>query len=65
MVIEKDIFLSAQLLIKEHGSKAEDYAHGQWKKLIAMDDVKRASCWFRIISAIADLNNLRAQGKLH
>lgn len=65
MVSQKDIFISAQLLIKQHGGKAEDYAFQQMLALIEQDDVKGSGVWLSIMSAIEDLRSVKSQGKLN
>jgi predicted secreted protein len=65
MISQKDIFISAQLLIKQHGAKAEDYASKKMMNLIEKDDAKGAGVWLSIMSAIEDLRSIKQQGKLH
>jgi hypothetical protein len=66
MVSQKDIYTSAQLLIKQHGKKAEDVATRRMEELMDKDDAKGAGVWLAIASAITDLQNLKQQqGKLH
>jgi len=65
MVGQKDIFISAQLLIKHHGDKAEDYAFQKMLALIEKDDAKGSGVWLSIMSAIDDLRNVELQGKLN
>jgi hypothetical protein len=65
MVTQKDLFRSAQELIKQHGNDAEELAIGKWQILLASDDVKAAGVWFLIAQAINDLNSMEQQGNLH
>lgn len=65
MISQKDIFISAQLLIKQYGDAAEAYASQQMHRLMEKDDVKGAGAWLAIIAAIDDLKNVKSQGNLH
>jgi hypothetical protein len=65
MISQNDIFRSAQLLIKQHGTKAEELAERTIRKLMEQDDAKGAGVWLRILSAIEDLRSMKQQGKLH
>ena len=65
MISQNDICRSAQLLIKEHGDKAEDVAERRMRKLMENNDAKGAGVWLSILSAIEDLRNIKQQGKLH
>jgi len=61
----KNIFILARTLIKKHGEGAEDYAYEVMIRFIKKNDVKEASKWLGISSAIDDLQRLKHQGKLH
>lgn len=65
MVSQKDIYISAQLLIKEHGKKAEEVAEQRMHELLGKDDPKGAGAWLSIMGAINDLNTVAVEGKLH
>ena len=65
MTSPKDIYISAQLLIKQHGDKAEVVAEQRMHEMIEKDDVKGASVWLSIGLAIDDLRATKQQGKLH
>jgi hypothetical protein len=64
MVSQKDIYASAQLLIKQHGNKAEDVAVRRMQELMDKDDAKGAGVWLAIAGAVTDLENIK-QRKLH
>jgi hypothetical protein len=65
MISQNDIFRSAQLLIKQHGDKAEEVAERRMRTLMEQDDAKGSGVWLSILSAIEDLRNMKEQGKLH
>ena len=65
MVSQKDIYISAQLLLKQHGENAEEVAEQKMQKLMDQDDAKGAGVWLSIMSAIEDLRNVKQQEKLH
>jgi hypothetical protein len=65
MLTTNDIYAIAEVLIKEHGRKAEDVAQSKMLNLIAQDDVKEAGEWLAIIAAIDDLYRLKRQKRLH
>jgi hypothetical protein len=65
MISQKNIYITAQMLIKQHGDEAEDYADGMMRSFIEKDDVKGAGVWLSIGQAIEDLRNKKRQGKLH
>lgn len=61
----KDIYISAQLLVKQHGDKAEQVADERMRELMAKDDAKGAAVWLSISAALHDLRCVDSQGKLH
>ena len=65
MVSERDIYASAQLLINQHGSNAENVAEARLHCLMKQDDVKGASVWLAIMNAINDLTIKKRQTHLH
>ena len=65
MVNRKDIYLSANVLIRRYGDEAETIAWQRMHELMDKDDVRGASVWLSIASAIDDLQNVKRQGKLH
>jgi hypothetical protein len=65
MVSQKDIFLSAQVLIKKHGQSAETIAQQKMREMLDNDDVKGAGVWLAISSAIEDLLIVSHSGQLH
>lgn len=65
MVSQKDIYITAQLLIKQHGDEAEDYASEMMQSFIEKNDVKGAGMWLSVGAAIDDLRNMKRQGKPH
>jgi hypothetical protein len=65
MTSQKDIYISAQLLIKQHGDKAEAVAEQRMHEMMEKDDAKGASVWLSISCAIDDLRATEQKGKLH
>jgi hypothetical protein len=65
MTSSKDIYIPAQLLLKQHGDKAEDVADKRMQELMAKDDAKGAAVWLSISSAIHDLRCMQSLEKLH
>jgi len=65
MVSQKDIFISAQLLIKKHGDHAETIAERRMQEMMERDDAKGASVWFSILSSLEDLRAMKQQRQLH
>lgn len=65
MVSNRDIYASAQVLIKQHGDAAEGIAMERMIKLLREDDVKGAAHWLSIMQAIEDLNLKVTQGEVH
>ena len=65
MIDQKDIYRSAQLLIKQHGCEAEEIATERMREFMDKDDVKGASVWLQICHAIDILSMRDHQGKLH
>jgi hypothetical protein len=50
-----DIFRSANILLKQHGSAAENHAQQEMEKRMVANDAKGAAVWLAIMSAINDL----------
>lgn len=65
MVVQRDIYASAALLLKQHGSNAEDVALAKMLCLMERDELKGASVWLAILNAINDLRMKREQKHLH
>jgi len=65
MVSQRDIYASAKLLIHKHGSNAEDLAMKKMTLRMERDDLKGASVWLEIMSAIDNLTIRKQQGNLH
>ncbi len=55
MISDKDIYTTANMLIKEHGEKAEEHAQQRMYELMDADDAKGASVWLSVMQAINDL----------
>ncbi len=53
----KDIFLSANILLKKHGSAAEEYATQKILEFKQAHDEEAASTWHSILDAIKELRN--------
>ena len=64
MITNKDIYLSAKILITKHGEEAGAIADQRMLELMAQDDVKGASVWLGIGQAIEDLHNIKKQKHL-
>ena len=62
MTGQKDIYRSAQLLINEYESAAEDYAIDMMHEFMARDDAKGASIWLAIADAVRILRQNNPQG---
>ncbi len=56
-----DIYITAKILIDQHGSEAEDFASERMAYFMEQDDVKGASVWLGIMNAIYDLTMLNKQ----
>ena len=65
MIIQRDIYASAQLLIKEYGKDAEEIAYKRMMALMEHDDAKGSGIWLSIMSAIEDLRRAANKGKLN
>lgn len=65
MVSQKDIYLTAQLVLKKHGQKAEGHALAMMQQFLKKDDVQGAGVWLSIMCAIDDLNKKKSQGMLN
>lgn len=56
-ITPKDIFLSANILLKKHGSAAEEYATQKMWEFKQAHDEEAASTWHSILEAIKELRN--------
>jgi len=65
MVSELDIWRSAQLVIKNHGTRATAEARRRAAELEAKGDVAGSTTWHRIAQAIAALQDDRPGGRVH
>jgi len=65
MVEKIDIYRTADILIKEHGDKAEDFALEKMGKFLAAGDAKASGFWLGVAQAITDLQNTKVKGNLH
>lgn len=63
MLPEIDIFRSANLLIRQHGLRAEDAARDRAYALIARHDFDGFTVWMRIAAAIATLQQPPPDGE--
>lgn len=52
MIIEKDIYRSAQILVDKYKAGAEDYAIDMMHEFMARNDAKGAGAWLAIADAI-------------
>lgn len=59
MIIEKDIYRAAQLLVEKHQTAAEDYAIEMMHEFMHRDDAKEASFWLAIANSIWRLKQIR------
>ncbi len=55
MVSEIDIYRSANVLIRQHGDRAEVYAFDHSRKLSAKGDNEGTAVWLRIAKAAKDI----------
>jgi len=60
MTNDRDIYASAMLLIKQHGSNAEEVAMEKMLFFMEKDNAKGASVWLSIMNAI---DTLREKGR--
>jgi hypothetical protein len=58
MVTPKDILFSARLLIREHGSSAEEFATKRMWEFRQTKDDKAAATWSSIVEGIKELRNM-------
>lgn len=65
MTSNKDIYTTANLIIKEYGVEAANHADRRMRELTNADDVKGAAVWLQIGQAIHDLQKTSSGGKLH
>lgn len=61
MTSEKDIYLSAQVLIDHYGDEAEDHVEEKLYSLMDKDDIKAASVWLGIAHAMDTLRERNKQ----
>lgn len=60
----KDIYHAAELLIQQHGKKAETVANTQMERFMDEGDVATAALWLSICQAIHDIRQGKT-GVLH
>lgn len=65
MVSDRDIYASANLLIKQHGGDAENVAQEKMLGFMDKDDAKAAAVWLAITNAISDLRMRERQKYLY
>ena len=65
MTSQRDIYASAQALIKEYGQEAEEIAYKRMIALMEQNDAKGSGVWLSIMSAIEDLRQLDYKGRLN
>ena len=66
MRTDQDIYCSAQLIIKQHGCAAENYAIDMYHEFLARDDVRSAATWLAIADAILKLQQQQTwAGQIH
>ncbi len=57
MISDKDIYITANQLIKEHGDEAEQHAQQRMYELMDADDAKGAGVWLSVGQAIRNLQS--------
>lgn len=66
MVSPKDMFISANVLLKQHGAKrAEEFADHRIRELNDTGDRKGVDVWQGIKKAIQELTNTKSEGLRH
>lgn len=58
IMITRDIYMSANLLIKQYGSRASQQAEARLKEYVEVQDVKAAGVWLAIGQAVQDLQQI-------
>ncbi len=57
-MLMRDIYCSANILLKQHGPAAKSYATQRLEELQAVGDEKGAGVWMGIVDAIAVLESI-------
>ena len=65
MISQKAIYITAQLLITQHGDDAEDIVAQKMQGMLKKDDMPGAGVWLAVGQAIENLKACTHQGKLH
>lgn len=65
MVSDKDIYRSANLMIRQHGDDAVMHAALRADELLAKGDLAGERVWLRVIEAIRELQDTKATGPIH
>ena len=64
LVDDLDVYRTANVLIKQHGSNAVLFATGQADELLEKGDMDGAVVWRRISRAVEQLRRQRREGEL-
>ena len=65
MVSDKDIYRSANIMIRQHGDDAIMHAAMRADELLAKGDLEGERVWLRVIEAIKVMQDTEASGVLH
>ncbi len=65
MILDLDIFRSANVLIREHGEDAPLEAAQRADAMLERGDMEGAAVWKRVLCAIKALTETRPEGPLH
>ncbi|MBT4701412.1 MAG: hypothetical protein HOB79_10085 [Rhodospirillaceae bacterium] len=61
----RDVWLSAKVLVDQHGDEATIHAAMRSDELLDAGDVDGAATWRRVIQAINELENTEPDGSVH
>lgn len=61
----RDVWLSAKVLVDQHGNKAAIQAAMRSDELLGAGDLDGAATWRRVIQAINELENTEPDGSVH
>ena len=61
----RDVWLSAKVLVDQHGDEATIHAAMRSDELLDAGDLDGAATWRRVIQAINELENTEPDGSVH
>ena len=65
MADPKDIYRAAQVIIYQHGERAEEWAKAKMRGFMDAEDVVAASAWLMIAQAIDELQQRTPTDTVH